>query len=313
MDREKFKLVSKIYDSGAFHSFIVHVFVLLTMALIVFQEKYIPKPLIIQQSSTIEKDSDVEIVEISFENNSVEELDSSILENFSLEKDIDIQLEENNYSIEPSLPKNLNQEIVPRETRETRENKPTSQDSIEQIQEYDTDTENIPEISTARKNFNRLLTGGSKLAGGIKNDGFSGGNGGDFENRLKAYGAKSGDVQISLAWNTVDDIDLHVEYVGNGFRDYIFWQNRSGYSDGFLDIDMNAAGPDSNIPIENIVWPHNSNPSGSFRVGIHFYRSWSENTMVPVTLRVQTKNGVYMNTINMVLGQPLQVVYNFSN
>ena len=309
MVREKFKLVSRIYDSGVFHSLLVHIFVLLTMALIVFHEEYIPKPIIIQQLNTIEKNSDVEIVEISFENNSAEELDSQILENFSIEEDIaiDIALEDNNYSIQPSLPENLDQKIV------ASDNKPASQDSVVPIQEYDTGTESTPEISEARKTFNKLLNGGSELAEGMKNSGFSGGNGGDFENRLKAYGAKSGDVQISLAWNTVDDIDLHVQYVSNGFQDYIFWGSRCGYSSGFLDIDMNGAGPASNAPIENIVWPLNSNPSGSFRVGIHFYRGWSGKNVVPVTLRVQTKNGIYMNTVNMVLGQPLQVVYNFSN
>jgi hypothetical protein len=305
MDWKKFKLISKIYDSGTFHSLIVHVFVLLTMALIVFHKEYTSKPIIIQQLDTIEKNSNLEIVEISFENSSIEELDVEILENFSLEEEIIIELENNSYTSPSSFPKNLRQEIA------SSENKIIPEDTISPIEE--SAIENRSEISEGRKTFNKFLVGGSQLAEGIKDSGFSGGVGSGFEDRLKAYGAKSGDVQVSIAWNTVDDIDLHVEYVNNGFRDYIFWGSRYGYSSGFLDIDMNGAGPVSNTPIENIVWPHNSNPSGSFRIGIHFYRGWSGMRNVPVTLRVQTKNGIYMQNINMILGQPLQVVYNFTN
>lgn len=305
MDWKKFKLISQIYDSGVIHSLIVHVFVLLTMALIVFHKEYISNPIIIQQLDTIEKNSEVEIVEISFENNSIEELDSQVLENFSIEEDIEIELTDNSYSNPTSLPKDLSQQII------SPNRKSTAQDKIEPIEESAIENKNQP--SEGRQAFNNFLSGGSKLAEGIRGSNFPGGTTGGFEDRLKAYGAKSGDVQISIAWNTVDDIDLHVEYLNNGFKDYIFWGSRYGYSNGFLDIDMNGAGPASNTPIENIVWPHNSNPCGSFRVGIHFYRGWSGVRNVPVTLRIQTKNGIYMENINMSLGQPLQVVYHFTN
>ena len=40
--------------------------------------------------------------------------------------------------------------------------------------------------------------------------GVGGGFGGEMGRRLSAAGAKTGDVQISIAWDGVDDIDVHV-------------------------------------------------------------------------------------------------------
>ena len=54
-------------------------------------------------------------------------------------------------------------------------------------------------------------------AGAGGGDGFS-----DLEDRLRRAGAQSGDVQISLAWNNGNDIDLHVETPGG---EKIFFQS----------------------------------------------------------------------------------------
>lgn len=134
--------------------------------------------------------------------------------------------------------------------------------------------------------------------------------------RLKAAGAKEGDIQISITWNTMDDIDLHVVFTtGNGLVDTINWQNRIGrVSAGMLDIDMNAnSGFLQRNPVENIFWPHGSSPNGSFLVYIHFFRSWTGNNKVPVIVRI--KNYDQIMTFNMVaiLYSSPQLVHRFNS
>jgi hypothetical protein len=137
----------------------------------------------------------------------------------------------------------------------------------------------------------------------------------DISQRLKAAGAQTGDVQISIAWNTVDDIDLHVQFFpGNGLSDQINWTNRFGrLSHGMLDVDMNANQLilDSK-PVENIFWPQNSSPSGDFNVYIHFYRSWTGNRRVPVHIIVKSMGKVSEYREIAILGMNLQHIVSFS-
>lgn len=124
---------------------------------------------------------------------------------------------------------------------------------------------------------------------------------GEIDSRLKSAGAKTGDVQISLSWNTIDDMDLHVSFTpGNGLVDNINWTNRLGrLSNGMLDIDMNAnSGFLSAVPVENIFWPPQSSPSGVFTVYVHFFRSWSGANKVPVIVRI--KNGAKTEVFQVV-------------
>jgi hypothetical protein len=134
-----------------------------------------------------------------------------------------------------------------------------------------------------------------------------------IEEKIQMYGAGTGDVQISLSWSTPDDIDLHVQYIGSGINEIIFWRKRAGVSGAILDIDMNAGGPRNNNPIENVFWPYNSSPHGRFVVGVHFFRSWTSNTRVPVTVRIKTLKGVYTRNSVVVLGQDIQVIETFTN
>lgn len=139
--------------------------------------------------------------------------------------------------------------------------------------------------------------------------------GSGIEERLQSYGAKTGDVQISIAWNTTDDIDLHVMFSpGNGLTDNINWTSPIGrLSKGMLDIDMNANGAHvSRTPVENIFWPKNSSPKGHFRVSIHFFRSWSNQNRVPVIVRIQSNGKVQEHKITAILYMSPQHVVDFS-
>lgn len=138
-------------------------------------------------------------------------------------------------------------------------------------------------------------------------------SGSGISQRLTEAGAQTGDIQISIAWDTIDDIDLHVIVNTNGHLDIINWTRRIGTSGGMLDVDMNANNPPLvNQPVENIFWPHKSYPRGSFMVGVHFFRSWTGNRKVPVLVRV--KNGDSVETFNIIaiIGQNVQEVTRFN-
>ncbi|MEC8780806.1 MAG: hypothetical protein VXX54_06245, partial [Candidatus Thermoplasmatota archaeon] len=88
-----------------------------------------------------------------------------------------------------------------------------------------------------------------------------------IEDRVEREGGASGELQISLAWEDRNDLDLHV-FAPSGER--IYFNQRRSACGGELDVDMNAR-PTSTTPVENVVWKENP-PSGTYRVGVHFYR-----------------------------------------
>lgn len=96
----------------------------------------------------------------------------------------------------------------------------------------------------------------------------TGGFGGDFDGRLARAGGKSGDVQISLIWDTTDDLDLHC-IDPNG--EEIYFSEKRSSSGGELDVDMNAGGGTSTEPVENIYWPLGRAPAGSYKVYVNLY------------------------------------------
>jgi len=108
----------------------------------------------------------------------------------------------------------------------------------------------------------------------------------DFTNRLQRAGARSGDVQVSLMWNNVNDLDLHcVDPRG----EEIYFQHRRSASGGLLDIDMNAAPPLRAQPVENIYWPERGAPPGTYVVYVNHYRNWGGRDPTPFTVRVWVK------------------------
>lgn len=106
--------------------------------------------------------------------------------------------------------------------------------------------------------------------GGGGGGGPSGGELGMFRQRLQREGAKTGDVQFSLAWNNFNDIDLHVITPAG---DQIFYGARVSRCRGLLDVDMNAGGRQSREPVENVFWARGDAPLGKFTVFVnHFAR-----------------------------------------
>lgn len=135
----------------------------------------------------------------------------------------------------------------------------------------------------------------------------------NIQQRLNAAGAQTGDVQISIGWNSIDDIDLHVKYVAyNGGGGTINWMNRLDFIGGCLDIDMNANFYQvTNRPVENIFWPKGSSPKGQFFVGIHNFRNWSGQASVPVTVIVVVDGKKQVFNETCFAGQQLKEVTRF--
>tara|TARA_B110000003_G_scaffold274834_1_gene315819 strand:- start:965 stop:1933 length:969 start_codon:yes stop_codon:yes gene_type:complete len=130
----------------------------------------------------------------------------------------------------------------------------------------------------------------------------------DLDHRLEREGGKSGSVQVSLAWDDYNDLDLHL-FCPSGER--IYFNNRNSECGGELDVDMNVK-PVSKTPVENVVWTSNP-PKGAYKVGVHFYKhhrkrktkkSCKFRVRVCLYGKIQEYSGVikYGNAMQMVTG-----------
>jgi len=84
-----------------------------------------------------------------------------------------------------------------------------------------------------------------------------------FAVRMGREGARSGELTISLIWNDIADLDLHV-YAPS--KEHIYYGHKQSECGGWLDVDMNVHA-ESLEPIENVFW--HSSPSGKYRVVVH--------------------------------------------
>lgn len=179
----------------------------------------------------------------------------------------------------------------------------TNEDSLPQtITNQNVSAENSS-LSEANQAINGILTG---LNNGVNANSLAqtragNGAGGGIENRLASYGAKTGDLQISIAWNSLDDVDLHVMFFPgqsiNGVENISFGSKYGPKTGGYLDIDMNANGNMSTTPVENIFYPAGNTPSGRYSIFVHLYRSRTGNMSVPVVLRIKNKDKVTFQQI----------------
>jgi hypothetical protein len=90
----------------------------------------------------------------------------------------------------------------------------------------------------------------------------------DLTRRLENAGGRTGDVEIILAWNNKNDLDLSCTDP-NG--EYIFYGHKRSRSGGELDVDQNVAEPFTSEPVENIYWPFGRAPRGRYQVWVDYY------------------------------------------
>lgn len=106
-----------------------------------------------------------------------------------------------------------------------------------------------------------------------------------MQRRLDEAGARRGQVQIALAWDSSDDLDLHL-ICPNGQR--VNWQARQGCG-AHLDVDMNI-NPDTRRPVENIYFADPTrSPPGRYQVVVHNFRGGPNNYRVRVNIGGQNR------------------------
>lgn len=142
--------------------------------------------------------------------------------------------------------------------------------------------------------------------------GQGGGIGGEMGRRLAAAGAQTGDVQVSIAWEGVDDIDVHVqvEPLQGGMFSKICWMNRLGLCGGMLDVDANAHPRMlTPRPVENVFWAKGQAPYGRYTVAVHHFRNWSGQVATPVEVAVLVDGELKRFYPVATYGQNLKVVF----
>ena len=132
----------------------------------------------------------------------------------------------------------------------------------------------------------------------------------EFDRRVKNAGGKRGEVQITLLWDSYNDLDVHV-YCPN--KAHIWYKAKNGCR-GVLDVDANAdqtnpfaalmgvrarsSNPPTRSPVENVTWV-NGAPSGTYQVYVKHYqhRGGPEPTPYRVRIRVKDKEEIYKGTV----------------
>lgn len=104
------------------------------------------------------------------------------------------------------------------------------------------------------------------------------------QDRVKDAGGKTGKLEVTLTWNTTDDLDLHVVCPGGTINH----MEQTSCSGGHLDIDRNAGATVSD-PVEHVVWAQNP-PPGEYKVQVKMYKR-NGNGTAPIKFMIEVKDG----------------------
>lgn len=129
------------------------------------------------------------------------------------------------------------------------------------------------ELSSPRTSANVVITLDPGTPGGPMEVYVAGGTAptqyGPYVTRtLSVMRVGSGDVQVSVAWNTAADVDLHVL---DPAGEEIYWGSRTSASGGELDLDSNAGCGSDQPRNENTVWPVGGAPTGTYVVRLDYW------------------------------------------
>jgi hypothetical protein len=104
----------------------------------------------------------------------------------------------------------------------------------------------------------------------------------------------TGDVQVTLRWDTPVDLDLHVT---DPAGEEIWYDNKLSTSGGNLDVDANG-GCNTMIasPVENVFWPYGGAPSGQYQVSVVYFSNCYYSGPVNYQVTIKQNNRV-VNTL----------------
>jgi hypothetical protein len=137
------------------------------------------------------------------------------------------------------------------------------------------------------------------------------------EQSLRVIRVGNGDFQASVAWTGASDVDIHV-FDPNG--EHVFYAYRTATTGGTLDLDSNpqnlpgGACSIDNKNNENIVWPLNRAPAGTYRVEVHYYSDCGvsrSDWVATVLLRGQTPRIFQGSFVGPSSANPPVIIGNF--
>lgn len=108
----------------------------------------------------------------------------------------------------------------------------------------------------------------------------------DYDARVTERGGQSGELQVTLAWDNYNDLDLHLICPSG---EEIYFGKKFSACGGRLDVDTNAGGPDTNRAVENIVWTRGRVAKGSYLVRVNHFAS--NGSPDPTLFRVRIRIG----------------------
>ena len=110
-------------------------------------------------------------------------------------------------------------------------------------------------------------------------------------------GWETGQIQITLAWQTGADIDL---YVTDPYGETLSYQHSQSSSGGILDHDARGACVGGSDTIENVYWSQAQPPRGQYQVELHYWGSCGVAGPTPATVSISVGGrviGVYNVTL----------------
>jgi hypothetical protein len=93
-----------------------------------------------------------------------------------------------------------------------------------------------------------------------------------------------GDVQVTLAWDTEDDLDL---YVTDPQGSQISYSARTSPSGGELDVDDTAGCGSGGEHVENVFWPTGGAPIGDYTVYVDHFGGCNGGGNAPYTVEIR--------------------------
>jgi hypothetical protein len=160
------------------------------------------------------------------------------------------------------------------------------------LSEINNDPMYVPDYTTYWRSIGSYtITAGDTIEFKSSNADF---NDGSFtEGRPPCWGEEdtsvgTGDVQVTLTWQTNDDIDL---YVTDPTGDTVSYLTDVVPSGGELDRDNHCGEMIIGRP-ENIYWPQGGAPSGTYKVQVNYYGACESGHAVNWTVRVIVQGNV---------------------
>lgn len=136
----------------------------------------------------------------------------------------------------------------------------------------------------------------------------------DKTSNIESIGGRGG-LKITLKWNTIDDLDLHV--IDPAGQTIYYNQKKCTCQNivGCLDIDANARPPYITTPVENIYWEGTA-PIGKYRVLVNLFTKRSDNSEILFTVTIYPEKGESKTFTNKVMKpkEPVSITeFNYSD